>query len=416
MSLPTFLQKRIKTVAFIVELWYLYVEFVKKGRAVLNVSDAHILIVDDQQLNIDLIRRILHATPYSLSTTLSGHEALSWLEREPFDLVLLDIMMPGISGLDVLQQIRQSHAPSDLPVILVSALKDPSDIQQGLELGANDYITKPVNPSILRARIKTQLMLKQLADERRSVVEQLEHANMLHRRLMRIASHDLKNPLHNISMAHTLLLDLMRDDPMVSEMLQMAQKSTESMIEIVQEFLDMDVVRGDQIDVNLQTTNTSALISEVVLENQQAANDKSIDIQVDFSDHLIVADPARLKQVLNNLVSNAVKYSPFNSVIQVFAEHLPDGVYIHVVDHGPGIPPDEHDQLFQAFANISTKPTAGEHSTGLGLWIAQQMMVVQNGDIGLKTPPEGGADFWVKLPPASVGKFEKKQYVALPTQ
>lgn len=364
----------------------------------LDMHTPRILIVDDAIENAQLLKQMLRKEAYELICVHDGQTALNRIRDEWFDLVLLDVMLPDISGLSVLEKIREQFTVTDLPVILISALSDIRDVEIGLKMLANDYITKPIQRDIVRARVTAQLTVKRLSDERQALVEKLERINTLHVRLMRIASHDLKNPLHNINMVHTMLEEYVGDDEYAHEMLDMAQRSVKTMTGIVQEFLDLDIVRGDDIEINLQPVNVAHVISEVLLENIGAAEYKQIQFDIHFSDVMVNADSRRLHQVLSNLVSNAIKYSPSHSVVNIRTEFTHDSLFIHIVDRGVGIPLQEHNKLFQAFADISTEPTGGEHSSGVGLWIARQMMLAQNGDIGLQTPPDGGSDFWVQIP------------------
>ncbi len=355
-----------------------------------------ILIVDDQPNNVYLLKRILGETCDTV-VAHGGNEAIQHIEQTPFDLVLLDIMMPDISGLAVLEWIRKQWDISQLPVILISALSETEDVRRGLSMGANDYISKPLDIEVVQARIETQVKLKQLTDIHNQTIQALEHANAMRNRLMRIASHDLKNPLNNLGMVLTLLQDE-PDSSNNANLLDMAHQSIDRMLSIIIEFLDLDILREDTIDIDLQPVHVADILTQITETYHYAADKKDIQLHISVDDVIITADPKRLDQVLSNVVSNAIKYSPYHSDIRIFSKMDADCVKIHVVDQGEGIPEDEQPMLFQPFSKISTQPTGGENSTGLGLWIAKQMMVMQGGDIGLDSPPQGGCDFWLQLP------------------
>jgi two-component system, sensor histidine kinase and response regulator len=354
----------------------------------------HVLIVDDNPANTLLLQRVL-VSKYETHIVHDGHTALYAIKALRFDLVLLDIMMPDMTGIEVLQIIRQQYNSSELPVILISALTEQRDVVDGLRSGANDYIPKPIEFEIVLARVQTQITLKEMADERQFVLENLERANAMRNRLMRIASHDLKNPLNNLNMALGLIGDG-RDKN--GQILGMAQKSVKQMQGIIMEFLDMDLLKEDAIDIQLETVSIDAALCDALESFQYAASEKQIRLVYHAAEGHIVADPKRLGQVLNNLVSNAIKYSPLDSTVAISVEACGDRVRIHVVDSGAGIAKEEQSQLFKPFSNISTQPTAGESSTGLGLWIAQQMMHMQHGEIGLTSEAGQGCDFWIELP------------------
>jgi two-component system sensor histidine kinase/response regulator len=362
-----------------------------------------ILVVDDKEINLHIIRQLLGRN-YDLTETMDGETALQLIHETAFDLVLLDIMMPGMNGMEVLREIRKRFAPDQLPVIIVSALSHEQDVVAGLEAQANDYLTKPLQRNIIRARVETQLHLKRLADEREQLVNELKKANTIRNQLLRIASHDLKSPLHNVSMVLNLVTESPNLTPELMRMVELGHRSTHNMMAIIEEFLDLNVLREDRINISLEPIHLSYVLSEVILNYNDLADQKGIGFEVEFPEFAVYADPQHLQHAIANLVSNAIKYSPLNSKICVHVEvdDMNENAIVHVVDQGEGIPQVEQCKLFQPFTTISTKPTNGEHSSGLGLWIAHEMITMQNGDIGMQDAPGGGCDFWVKIPLASL--------------
>ncbi len=163
-----------------------------------------VLAVDDERHNLTLIERILRKS-YRVICVTDAQTAFDTLLQAPFDLILLDIMMPDMDGLHALQRIRSNPKTADIPVILISALTDGQSVARGLDAGANDYITKPIDMDVTLARIQTQLALKKLQDERDHTISELRAAQELKDKLLRMASHDLKGPLMNIRMASMLL-------------------------------------------------------------------------------------------------------------------------------------------------------------------------------------------------------------------
>ena len=323
-------------------------------------------------------------------------------QKQAIDLVLLDIMMPDISGLQVLSTLRRRFNKSELPVILVSALSERDNIVEGLRVGANDYITKPIEPQITKARITTQLELKALVDERLQLVTKLEDANHMRNRLMKMASHDLKNPINSINMALRIIEETGKAETSV---MGMARKSIRQMQSIVIEFLDMDILKDEKVAVELRTVSIKEMLQDMVDTFAFMADEKQIRVNCHAVDGYMTADKKRLQQVLHNLMSNAIKYSPRGRNVVVDVEDRDETVRIHIVDEGAGISKDEQKQLFQPFAKISTTPTAGEDSTGLGLWIARQMMELQGGSIGLYSDAGAGCDFWIELPVANATTY-----------
>jgi len=358
----------------------------------------HILIVDDEPINRALLRRLLEKN-YQISEAEDGFTALESIREHDYDLVLLDIMMPRMNGLDMLVTLREDYASTDLPVILVSALRDSQHIVRGLEAGANDYIPKPIDSGIVKARVITQLKAKQAFDIQRKAYLELQRADVLKNKLLSIASHDLKSPLSSIFMAESLLRHLTDpNDPTASSVLDTMRKTLDNMNNIINEFLDMAALQNGKIKVDIQPIDLSSTIDEVISQYELPSREKGSVIIMGDTEEYVMADLVRLQQVLSNLISNALKYSPLNSEIRVEVIAGDKMHTIQVIDQGPGIPEDERDLLFTEFAKLSTRPTGEESSTGLGLWIVKQMVKMMNGDVGVTCPESGGSIFWVKLP------------------
>lgn len=360
-------------------------------------TQARILVVDDQRDTQEMLRRILRQ--YEVHTANNGRAALAKLEQERYDLVMLDIMMPEMGGIETLQHIRQHYSDIELPVMLVSALSERRSIANGRQMGANDYIVKPFDVEDVLARVNTQLRLKRFADERQQMVVGFQQMVEWQERLMQVASHDLRNPLNNLRMLINLMHKSFSEDPATVRMLQMMETSIQTMNNIIDEFLDVRIADTvGNMRVELTETNTFNLITQIVNQYAVAAFNKDIRLHANNIGGIVLADPNRLGQVIANLVSNAIKYSPRHG--DVWIETLvQDGIWqLTVTDSGPGVPESERHLLFQPFSKISNKPTAGEASTGLGLWIVREMVHAQNGEVGVHFPPEGGSQFWVQLP------------------
>lgn len=359
----------------------------------------HILIVDDEPDNRRLLNRIL-ARRAKITEVEDGRSALEYLSRETFDLVLLDIMMPDMTGLEVLEIIRGQQATADLPVVLISALSDTDDIVRGFQLQANDYIVKPIDIDVVMARIDTQLKLKETSDLQKQAIAELEAAQKMKDKLLRIASHDLRSPLSNVRMVQILLRDYVKDEPEALDILDTLQITVDKMKGIIEEFLDVSKFQTGGIEINLGPVEVAPVVAAVIAQYSRMAFDKKIVIQTWDVCGTVLGDHARLEQALDNLVTNAIKYSPSDTVISLWSSMNGDRVRINVGDQGPGIPPGERDKLFKEFSKLSTRPTAGEASSGLGLWIVRQMMHLQGGEAGVDCPPDGGSVFWLELPQA----------------
>ncbi len=355
-----------------------------------------ILAVDDEPANLLLMQRLLQRE-YRVVCSPTGQTALEILSQTPVDVVLLDIMMPVMNGYQVLQAIRERPVIADIPVIMVSAMSDAKDVAQGLEIGANDYITKPIDPDVTIARIQTQVALKQLQDERKKVIQELQAAQSLRDNLLRIASHDLKGPLMNMQFVSVLFHQVEDQLPESKVWLEAMDSSISTMKTVIEDFLDTAAMDTRAIDLKMDRVSLKDVIDKMVTLHQVHANKKDIRIEVSDYDGSILADAARFEQALGNLVSNAVKYSPLHTTVRIWTMVEGKRTHICVADEGPGIPAAERSRLFTQFGKLSTRPTDNESSTGLGLWIVKQMINLQGGEVGVDCPPEGGSVFWINM-------------------
>jgi signal transduction histidine kinase len=357
---------------------------------------AHILVVDDDASNRKLLQRVL-AQEYQVSVAEDGQEALDALAKGSFDVVLLDVMMPVLTGLETLERIRSTPALAELPVILLTALTDTQDVVNGLQFGASDYITKPIDLEVVLARVKTQVQFKQLTDSYKEAIAQLQAAQQMKDRLFRIASHDLKAPLANLRMAEHLLREYV-DHPQALAILDTMRETADGMKEVVESFLDAAVFHNGSVKIEPCAVDMAYIVQELVQQYTAAAKNKLITVETGETNGTVTADPARLLQVAGNLLSNAIKYSPFETTVTIWAEQVGGQIRLNVADQGPGIPPAERARLFQEFSKLSPRPTGGESSTGLGLWISKQLIEMQHGKIGVDCPADGGSVFWIQLP------------------
>lgn len=371
-----------------------------------NVSDSpenhipHILIVDDQQANRFILGRILN--DYQIMEAEDGIEALELINQYEFDLILLDIMMPQMNGLEVLEIIRSTASSSELPVIIVSALAEKQNMVQGLQMGANDYMPKPIDATMVQARVNAQLQMKRAYDMQQQANLELKRADMLKNKLLSIASHDLKAPLSSIYMAESLMRQMTdQSDPTMAAVLDTMKMTLDHMNQIIVEFLDMASLQNGAITVDIQPVDLQPIVVDVINHYRMQSREKGSVIIPPDGNASAQADPARLRQILSNLVSNALKYSPPNSQINIDIIHEDESCVIEVHDQGAGIPEAERELLFTEFGKLSTRPTGEEGSTGLGLWIVKQMTEMMNGRVGVYCPDTGGSVFWIELPTSS---------------
>lgn len=364
---------------------------------------ASILIVDDIPTNIQLVASILAPYDYELSFANSGQDALAQIRETRFDLILLDIMMPGMDGLEVARSLKQAPETSHIPVIFLTAKINDGSVIEGFAAGAADYVTKPFNPAELIARVQTHLSLKQAQDELRRRNLELAEAIQMKNRLLSIASHDLKNPLGAVSGFASMLerTPSVQADKDAAEMVGYISRAAGRMSHLINELLDTAALEMGKMDLRLELCEPLFLLHEVLGYNQPLAEKKGQTLTLTGQAEPLRADGRRLKQVFDNLISNAIKYSPRQAQIQLILTSTPTGLEVRVKDQGPGFSEADRTRLFGYFQRLSAHPTGGESSTGVGLAIAKQIVDLHRGELCLEETSPAGSTFLVRLPRAA---------------
>lgn len=365
---------------------------------------ARVLVVDDSEGTADVLVRHMRLEGYDAHAITDPLEALAAIKADPPDLLLLDVMMPHLNGMDLLKELRAYTPTAELPVILLTALGETHDVVRGFALGANDYMVKPPEYEVLAARMRTQVNLKQLRDQRQRDLAALRELNALKDRFLQIAAHDLRNPIHNIVIGLELLGRIdpalqaqIRDFDVVMEMMRIAVQTMQT---IISDFLDFQALRSGKIKLDLKPTALNEVVERVIAQHRPAAEAKGITLHAQLAPSLppTLADPDRVAQVVGNLISNAIKFSPNGALVGVRTRLMGGQIVVEVADNGPGIPEEEIALLFQEFARLSNRPTAGEPSSGVGLSIARQLVEMHGGRIGVKSKVGKGSLFWFALP------------------
>lgn len=357
-----------------------------------------IMVVAASRNDRSRIRQLLGAE-FALSISANIVPALDMLRRSPdIDLMLVVGPSKDMSESELLGAIQQSPAIFPLPVIFVAEAASPEQVASALQLGAADYIAGAYTDEVLLARIRSRLAAKALVESLETCIAELTETEELHMRLFRMASHDLKSPLNNIRIAEGILRLVAAESGEVAHALDTIGLMVDNMSDIISNFLDMMEVRTGKLELTIKPVNLRDVQTNVVNQYRFAAKKKNIRLELGATDGWVLADPQRLVQALGNLVSNAIKFSLTDSKVTVSSANQNGSGVIIVEDEGPGIPSFERDNLFKEYGRLSTRPTGGESSSGLGLWIVKQLMYAQNGSVGAEFPENGGSRFWISLP------------------
>ena len=357
-----------------------------------------ILVVDDDRANARIVARILQQAGYGVIEASSGEEAVALYDHARPDLVLLDVVMPGMSGFDTCRTLRAKHGHTLAPVIFVTATSETDGVVEGLAAGGVDYFTKPVHPREALARIRTHLQNRLLQEQQRRLVDQLMTANKAKNRLLGMVAHDLRNPIASITGLTEFLIEdaaAGRIQPEQLDLINCIHDASQTMLQLVNELLDISVIESGELRIKPAAVNLRGLIEDSVTLNRINAAKKGTQIELQFESlpPAIEVDGPKIRQVIDNLISNAIKFSPPGSLVRVEAAAGSGRCTVAVIDNGPGIPQSEQHKLFKEFGRTSVSPTAGEKSTGMGLAICRRIIEAHGGEISAENRPAGGSIF-----------------------
>ncbi len=368
-----------------------------------RVASGHggvVLVVDDLPRNVQLVGSILTRKGYEVLSASGGEAALAALEARLPDLVLLDLMMPGMDGLEVCRRIKGDPRTLHLPVIFLTAANEAELAAKALTEGAVDFISKPFNTAELLARVRTHVDLKRTRDELERIIVQKNE-------LMSAVAHDLKNPISSVRFSAFMLRDegLRPPDPR-SELVDTILESCDGLLKFIQNRLERDAAESKLSTLQLEAVELAEVIGQIIRQNLPLAHAKRQKLAcISQLDGLapVRADFHALGQVLGNLVSNAIKFSQPGSEVRVEVSEdstNPGGLRVTVHDQGPGLTVADCKDLFKPYQRLSARPTGGESSTGLGLSIAHDLITAMGGVIDFSSEAGKGSSFWVTLPKA----------------
>ncbi|MDH5649840.1 MAG: HAMP domain-containing histidine kinase [Gammaproteobacteria bacterium] len=347
-----------------------------------------LLLVDDEELTRGLIALQLRRLGYQVTEVEGGQQMLHILERDSFDLILLDLDMPHMNGIEVLAQVRTGFGPLKLPVIIVTADHQEQSVVGALESGANDYLVKPLNINIADARIRTQLRLSELL--------------RLKEDFLAFASHDLKKPILLLEDILGCMLNDMNADktinPSLLDCAQLASGTIASMQAVVRGFLDQ--ARQGTTSLSLAPVDISRIVGQSVERNLGYAASKNIKLeyQPPPAAELVATDVFRLTQILENLIGNSIKFCGPGATTTVSIGKNGDCMVIAISDQGPGFTLEELPRLFTKGAGIGNRPTGGEESTGIGLVLCHELAEQIHASLTVANNPDRGATFELILP------------------
>lgn len=353
-----------------------------------------ILVVDDQPANLQIVGAVLGGLGHEIIPAEDGPTALKRVALRMPDLILLDLLMPGMDGCEVCARLKAHAQWQNIPVIFLSAADDKDLIVRALDSGGIDYITKPFNQAELVSRVRTQLVLKMARDRLRQLAEDKDE-------LLGILAHDLKNYLGGMNVTAGLLCRQLAklNDERLARLAENIFRTSAQSLAFVKEFL-ANAAADHGYTFAPAVINLSDAAAATAKQYEEAAQRKQITIHVDSAANPVVAvaDIAALDQVLDNLVSNALKFSPPSKSVFLAVRAAADCAECVVRDEGPGFTLEDKERMFRRYGRLSARPTAGEPSTGLGLSIVRKLVTGMGGELSCDSAPGNGAAFTIRLP------------------
>jgi two-component system sensor histidine kinase/response regulator len=361
-----------------------------------------VLVVDDNHENVALARATLDDEGIQVSTAGNGADAITAFEKTPVDVVLLDVRMPVLDGIETSKRLRALPGGAEVAIVFVTAQRDVDTFDKALAAGGDDFITKPYRPAELVVRVHTALRLRRLAAERGELYAQLKRQRddlqrlELHKQqLVAFLVHDLKNPVNTIELHAQRILQHAAADPRSRDAATKIDDEVRSLLRMITNLLDVGKAEEGRLVPARQHVDTNALVERALADLAVRAGASGVTLVTDVRASGVHADPGLIRRVLANLIENAIRYAPEGSEVRIAAAPAEGGVELSVADTGPGVPAEQREHVFERF--VSGGDTATRTNRGLGLAFSKLAVEAHGGRIWIDDA-HPGAVFHVFLP------------------
>ena len=368
----------------------------------INPSEYKILIVDDVMSNVLLLKVLLTNEKFNIVTASNGNQALDQVKKENPDLILLDVMMPDISGFGVSQKLKADPEAAHIPIIFLTALNSTADIVKGFQVGGNDFISKPFNKEELIIRVSHQISLVAAKRIIEAKTEELKKTIIGRDKLYSVIAHDLRSPMGSIKMVLNMLILSLPKEKIgedMYELLTMANQTTEDVFSLLDNLLKWTKSQIGKLKVVYQDIDMVEVVEGVGEIFAMVAGLKNIRLRIESPEcQAVHADIDMIKTVIRNLISNAIKFSNEGSEVLIKVEESDGMSVVSVKDSGCGIDEESQKKLLHTDTHFSTFGTNNEEGSGLGLLLCQDFVVKNGGKLWFTSVKDEGSTFYFSIP------------------
>ena len=374
-----------------------------------------VLLVDDEPQILAILAETLKAGGFTAHTCESGPEALDYLDNHAVELMVTDLRMPGMSGTDLLEEVRKRN--NDLPVVFLTGFGDMKSAVDAMRLGAFDYLNKPVDAERLIQTVKRAAEYYRLVTENQTLIETLTEANRIKAQFLHGMSHEIRTPLGHITgfaeILESTLTDLSDKHERYLNNIQNAARRLLSMFDDMMQYVDLS---SDDIPLSKDAFSLQNIIDKAQKPLADAIHTQSLSLNRQLPEASVITDETVCSKIAEVLLKNAVQFSPDNGKVTVSAHfhdepHVPKDqrtnliaspgdswLHLSITDEGPGIDAEDHERILNVFVQLDGTLTRGHHATGMGLALAKNLAQRLNGCVTLKSAPDEGSTFTLVIP------------------
>lgn len=368
-------------------------------------TKSKILVVDDIEMNRAMLMKIF-ANDYEVLSAENGLLAMEEMQKHEIDLVLLDLSMPEMDGYEVITAMKSDQKLASIPIVVTTGAIDKSE-RRAFDLGADDFITKPYDPYIVRKRVENLIRKYVLQVENlKQALGQAEQLNKAKSAFLSRMSHDLRSPLNSVISIANLIVDHRQEPDKVTELSRKIEDSSKYLLGVINDILNVSAIENQKIVITRSPFNFRKQMESIAAMFYGQCKEKQIDFKLnltDFTEEFLFGDPMRLKEILINLISNAVKFTPAGGSITVRISQISRvasmlKLRFEVIDTGEGIEVDCQEKIFRAFTQENNDTVQKHGGSGLGLSIVKSVTELMGGTVSVRSKKGEGSIFTVELP------------------